>query len=238
MKKILALLVFVFTLGASYAGKYDVVEIKTSHGNIYVWLYKNTPGHRANFLKLAESGFYDSTTFHRIIKNFMIQGGDPYTNMPAKKDSIGNGGPGYTLAAEIVKGRIHKRGVLAAARMGDNVNPKRRSSGSQFYIVQGKKFTAAELDAAEKRIAASLKTDFKLSSAARKVYMEQGGAPWLDEQYTAFGEVIQGMDVVDKIAAVKTGFMDKPIQDVRMDVNVLKLSKKQFKQQFGIKPPK
>lgn len=237
MKKILFLFAFIFSSVLSFAGgKEEVIEIKTKYGNIYIWLYKDTPKHRQNFIDLANKKFYDSTSFHRVIKDFMIQGGDPFSKIPEKKDSVGNGEPGYTLEAEILSKHFHKRGVLAAARMGDDVNPTRRSSGCQFYIVQGKKFTEAELRNAEVRITKALKREFVLSPEAKKAYMEVGGTPWLDEQYTAFGEVLSGMEVVDKIADVKTVGPNRPVQDIRMDVNVLKFNKKKFKKKFGTIP--
>lgn len=237
MKKILFLVAFIFSSVLSFAGgKEEVIEIKTKYGNIYIWLYKDTPKHRQNFLDLTNKNFYDSTSFHRVIKDFMIQGGDPFSKIPEKKDSVGNGEPGYTLEAEILSKHFHKRGVIAAARMGDDVNPTRRSSGCQFYIVQGKKFTEAELRNAELRITKALKREFVLSPEAKKAYMEVGGTPWLDEQYTAFGEVLSGMEVVDKIAGVKTVGPNRPVQDVRMDINVLKFNKKKFKKKFGFIP--
>lgn len=202
--------------------KADVVII-TSYGNIFVDLFDETPGHRDNFLKLAKEGFYDGTTFHRIISDFMIQGGDPYSKDPEKKNMAGQGGPGYTQPAEIVEGLIHKRGVLAAARLSDQVNPKRESSGSQFYIVDGKPFTDAQLDQVEKTIQKSTKNDdFKYTEENRTAYKELGGSPWLDMQYTIFGEVIHGDEVIDAIAGVEKGAQDRPKVDLTMDIKVVK----------------
>lgn len=229
MRSLLLFFVFNFCFLSSIYSKRTVIEIKTVYGDIYIELYSKTKKHRANFIRLAEGGFFDETLFHRVIKDFMIQGGDPFSRIPEKKDSVGEGGPGYEIDAEFFSEYIHKRGVIAAARNSDDVNPKRKSAGSQFYIVQGRKFTDAELDKFEQRISGNLKRTFKFSLEARKVYKEIGGTPWLDMQYTVFGEVIKGMDVVDKIAYVKTGMRDMPQQEVKMDVNVLKMSRKEYK---------
>jgi cyclophilin family peptidyl-prolyl cis-trans isomerase len=218
--------------------KYPVVEIITSEGNIYIWLYDDTPLHKENFLKLIKDGFYDKTKFHRIIKDFMIQGGDPNTKDISLKDQWGQGGPGYTIDAEIKQEHYHKKGVIAAARMGDQTNPKRSSSGSQFYIVQGTKYNAQSLDLIEKQIRSSSQNlNFRFTDEMRKSYEEIGGAPHLDMQYTVFGEVISGLDIVDKIAMVQTGMSDKPVQDVEMDINVLEMSAKQIKKKFDFVVP-
>lgn len=197
--------------------KPDVI-IHTSLGDIGVQLFEDTPKHRENFLKLAHAHFYDSTTFHRVIQDFMIQGGDPYSKDPEKKGMAGQGGPGYTLPAEIQPQYFHAKGMLAAARQGDQVNPKRESSGSQFYIVQGKVMTDAELDRAESQMKGVLGQDFKFSPEARAAYRTVGGSPWLDQQYTVFGKVVTGMDVIDKIAAVEKLPGDRPKVDVTMTV--------------------
>lgn len=218
--------------------KYPVVEIITSEGNIYIWLYDDTPLHRDNFLKLAKDGYYDKTKFHRIIKDFMIQAGDPNTKETSLKDQWGQGGPGYTIDAEIRPEHYHKKGVIAAARMGDQANPQRASSGSQFYIVQGTKYNAQSLDYIEKQIRTSTKNmDFRFTDEMRRTYEEVGGAPHLDMQYTVFGEVIDGLEVVDKIASLQTGAQDKPVQDVEIDINVLEMSAKQIKKKFSFKVP-
>lgn len=192
--------------------------IHTSLGDIGIKLYEDTPLHRANFLKLAHQHFYDSTTFHRVIKDFMVQGGDPYSKDPAKKALAGQGGPGYTLPAEFMPQYFHRKGALAAARLPDQINPKRESSGSQFYIVQGKPMTQAELERAEKQMQGALGPDFKFSPAAMEAYKTVGGSPWLDGQYTIFGEVIYGLDVVDKIAAVEKLPGDRPKVDITMTI--------------------
>ena len=158
-----------------------VFDIVTNYGTIKIKLYADTPLHKANFAKLALSGFYDGLLFHRVINGFMIQGGDPLTKDPANADRFGTGGPGYTVPAEIVPAHRHKKGALAAARRGDAANPMKESSGSQFYIVQNEQ-TCAQLDGA----------------------------------YTVFGETIEGLDVIDKIAAVETDRRDRPVAQVKI----------------------
>ena len=195
--------------------KKDVL-IQTSMGNIVIRLSDSTPLHRDNFLKLVKKNFYDSVLFHRVIQNFMIQSGDPNSKSAKPGIALGNGGPGYTIPAEFRATLFHKRGVIAAARMGDNVNPQKASSGSQFYIVQGKIFTDAGLDSVEKfRL-----NGRKIPQEHREVYKTIGGTPHLDQGYTVFGELINGMDVVDQIAAVQTSKQqpdrDRPLQDVNI----------------------
>lgn len=198
------------------------VEISTSKGIIVIRLSDSTPQHRDNYLRLAKSGYYDSLLFHRVIRNFMIQSGDPDSKSgnPGKPLSEGgSGGPGYTIPAEFRPTLFHKRGALGAARTGDDVNPARASSGSQWYIVQGKRFTDAGLDSVEKfRLKGR-----KIPEEERSVYRQLGGAPHLDQQYTVFGEVIGGMDVVDSIAAVKTSGppLDRPV--AYDEVRILKM---------------
>lgn len=216
--------------------KDSLVIISTPYGDMTVVLYLTTPKHRANFLKLADEGFFDSTLFHRVIKDFMIQGGDPYSKDPAKRAQSGQGGPGYTLPAEIVPGLFHRKGVLAAARQGDAVNPKRRSSGSQFYIVQGKKMSGAELNIAESRIQRVLPT-YTLTEDMRNAYQELGGSPWLDQQYTIFGEVIDGLGVIDTVAAQPTGRADMPQTDIPISMRVEVIKRKKVTKQFGYEYP-
>jgi len=191
------------------------VMIETTMGNILVRLSDSTPLHSDNFLKLVKVGYYDSVLFHRVIKDFMIQSGDPNSKRAAAGQPLGNGGPGYTVPAEFRKTLFHKKGVIAAARTGDNVNPAKASSGSQFYIVQGKIFTDAGLDSVETfRL-----NGRKISAEQREVYKTIGGTPHLDQGYTVFGEVVKGLDVIDKIAAVQTSKAqdrDRPLQDVRI----------------------
>lgn len=186
------------------------VKIETSKGTMVAVLYDETPIHRDNFVKLAESGFYEGLLFHRVINTFMIQGGDPESKNAPLTKQLGNGGPGYTLPAEIVPKYYHKKGALAAARTGDQINPQRRSSGSQFYIVHGKKFTDMQLDSMEKQM------NTKFTKEQRDTYVEIGGAPHLDAQYTVFGEIIEGYDVIDKIAGVETNDKDRPVEDVKI----------------------
>jgi len=191
------------------------IELVTTQGTIVLRLYDSTPLHRDNFLKLVKSHYYDSMLFHRIIQNFMIQAGDPNSKRAQPHQPLGNGGPAYTIPAEFGVTLYHKKGVLAAARMGDNVNPEKRSSGSQFYIVQGRTFTDAELDSVE---IARLQGR-KLPSHHREVYKTTGGTPQLDQNYTVFGEVVKGLEVVDKIASLATSKAqdrDRPLQDVRI----------------------
>lgn len=193
------------------------VEISTTKGIIVIRLSDSTPQHRDNFLRLAKSGYYDSLLFHRVIRKFMIQSGDPDSKNgnPGKPLSQGgSGGPGYTIPAEFRPTLFHKRGALGAARTGDDVNPTRASSGSQWYIVQGKTFTDAGLDSVERfRLQGR-----KIPEDERSVYRQLGGAPHLDQRYTVFGEVVKGMDVVDSIAAVKTSGspLDRPLGEVRI----------------------
>lgn len=191
------------------------VEMVTSKGTMIIRLSDSTPLHRDNFLKLVRQGFYDSILFHRVIKNFMVQAGDPNSKHPKPGATYGDGGPEYTIPAEFRTTLFHKKGVLAAARTGDNINPQRASSGAQFYLVQGKIFTDVGLDSVE---TFRLKGR-KLPAAHRAVYKTLGGAPHLDQNYTIFGEVIQGLPVIDSIAAVPTGGRsggDRPLQDVQI----------------------
>ncbi len=192
------------------------VVIETSMGSITVALYDETPGHRDNFVKLAGEGFYDGLLFHRVIEGFMIQTGDPMSKDAVPGEPLGSGGPGYTVPAEIVQGLFHQKGALAAARQGDQVNPERRSSGSQFYIVQGRVWSDAELSQMEQQ------RGVPFTEAAREAYTTVGGTPHLDDAYTVFGQVVEGMDVVDRIAAVETGQRDRPEEDVSIiTINIL-----------------
>ena len=202
MKKlILAALILVGLTGFAQktTEKETVVVIETSMGTIKAKLYNDTPKHRDNFIKLINEGWYNGSPFHRVIKEFMIQGGQ---NADGRLD------PGYTIPAEITSNHFHKKGALAAARMPDQVNPKKESSGSQFYIVQGKVYDDKWLDMFENR------SGKVLSAKQRQAYKTVGGTPHLDGDYTVFGEVTEGLDIVDKIAAVKTGAMDVPVEPV------------------------
>lgn len=191
------------------------VAIETSKGTIIVRLSDSTPLHRDNFLKLVKQHYYDSILFHRVIQNFMIQAGDPDSKRAVTGKPLGNGGPGYTVPAEIKTSLFHKKGVLAAARTGDDVNPQQASSGSQFYIVKGRIHTDVSLDSVETY---RLKGR-KIPREHREVYKIIGGSPHLDQSYTIFGEVVSGLYVVDSIAAVATSKSvdrDRPLQDVRI----------------------
>ena len=179
--------------------KETVVVIKTSMGTIKAKLYNDTPQHRDNFIKLVNEGWYNGSPFHRVINKFMIQGGQ---NADGRLD------PGYKVPAEIKENHFHKKGALCAARQGDQVNPMKASSGSQFYIVQGKVYDERTLDMFESR------TGKVFSARQRQAYQTVGGTPHLDGDYTVFGEVTEGLDIVDKIAAVKTGAMDVPVEPV------------------------
>jgi peptidyl-prolyl cis-trans isomerase B (cyclophilin B) len=188
------------------------VMISTEYGDIKIRLYDETPQHKANFIKLAKEGFYNGTLFHRVIQTFMIQGGDPNSKTAAPGQPLGMGDVGYKIPAELNPDLIHKRGALAAARDG---NPQKASSGCQFYIVQGKKCSDAELD----QIARSRGNTW--TDAQKTIYKEIGGTPFLDMNYTVFGEVVSGIEVVDQIAAVPHNDSDRPDKDVKMTVKVI-----------------
>lgn len=189
--------------------------ISTSYGKMTVLLYDATPKHRDNFIKLVKEGYFNGTLFHRVIRDFMIQGGDPDSKNAQPNQQLGVGGPGYTVEAEFNPEFYHKKGALAAARQGDQVNPEKRSSGSQFYIVQGKKITMPELN----QIATS--SGISYTPEQIKTYQTIGGTPFLDTQYTVFGEVIEGLEVIDKIAAVQTGAGNRPVKDVKMTISLV-----------------
>ena len=186
------------------------VIFKTSMGDITIALYDNTPLHKENFLKLVKENYYDGVLFHRIIQGFMIQTGDPDSKGAPAGKMLGNGGPDYTIPAEFRAENYHKRGAVAAARQGDQVNPTKASSGSQFYIVDGKPFTKDQLN----QITMAYGTSF--TDEQTEIYTTVGGAPFLDMQYTVFGEVVEGMDVVDKIAAQKKDRFDRPFNDIKI----------------------
>lgn len=237
------------------------VELETSLGNVVVALYGKTPQHRDNFIKLVRDGYYDGVLFHRVIKDFMVQTGDGNSKNATADSLLGAGDPGYTVPAEIVYPKyFHKRGALAAARTGDEVNPERRSSGSQFYIVTGNVYSPQQLQQMEERMADMKKNEifnklvgenrkkimilrhkkdsiglkalqdtlistteatyaqhpFSFTPEQRTAYTTVGGTPHLDGSYTVFGEVVEGMDVVDKIQNVTTGKNDRPVNDVRI----------------------
>jgi cyclophilin family peptidyl-prolyl cis-trans isomerase len=225
MKKLFTIC-FLFVAITSFAKppKNQYVRIRTSYGDCIIRLYNETPLHRDNFIKLTKKGFYNGTLFHRVIQNFMIQGGDPDSrdttkNKPGRE--LGNGDVGYTVPAEFRDSIFHKRGVLAAAR---DDNPTKASSGCQFYIVEGKRFTPGKLDTLENT---RLKGR-KIPQSQRDIYTTVGGVPHLDQNYTVYGEVVAGIDMVDRIAAVKKDERDRPTTNVPMTIELLK--KKECKQ--------
>jgi peptidyl-prolyl cis-trans isomerase B (cyclophilin B) len=253
-------------MGMEAKEKENLVKIECEYGTMIVRLYDDTPQHRDNFLKLVKEGFYNDLLFHRVIKDFMVQGGDPDSKGAPAGKQLGAGDVGYTVPAEFVyPTHYHKKGALAAARQGDQVNPEKRSSGCQFYIVQGKKYNENELNQMERalgqkamqarfdqlvqenkdsikamrinrdqaglqalqdKLVKTVETEFKdkqsvkMPEQMRKDYMEIGGTPFLDNEYTVFGEVVEGLDVIDKIAAVETNPGDRPKTDIKMKVKI------------------
>jgi peptidyl-prolyl cis-trans isomerase B (cyclophilin B) len=262
-----------------------VVTIKTSYGDMVAILYDETPKHKENFIKLAKEHYFDSTLFHRVIKDFMIQGGDVNSKKAKPGERLGNGDPGYKVDAEINPKFFHKKGALSAARQGDQINPKKESSGSQFYIVQGTVISPADMDnfrydqskwaaafrqvtsnpankdlvdslrtlynsgdmtAYQKRLFAlvprveketGLKVTKDISPEKIKAYTTLGGAPHLDDEYTVFGEVIKGLEVIDKIAGQPTSPDERPLEDVRIFVTVEEMPRKKIEKEYGYKYP-
>ena len=250
-----------------------LITISTPYGEMKAILYDETPLHKKNFIELSESGKFDSTTFHRVIENFMIQGGD--VNLVSENEID------YTIPAEFNDNLFHRKGEIAAARMGDNVNPDKESSGCQFYIVQGKvykeeeltldinalyggvrrllqeeeysdmrqKFIDAQNDPEEtQKLAISLSEICEekygmqirktISDEILKAYTTVGGVPHLDGAYTVFGRIVEGLDVIDKIASVKTGSADKPVEDIPMTFKIKKISKEKITKDYGYSYPK
>lgn len=193
-----------------------LIRIETSHGEMIAQLYDETPQHRDNFIKLADSGFYNDLLFHRVIEGFMVQGGDPQSRGADKSAHLGSGGPGYQIPAEFNKDFVHVKGALSAARQGDQVNPEKKSSGSQFYIVQGREVNEQALSQMEAR------SGVNYSKENKEKYALNGGTPFLDNQYTVFGQVIEGLDVIDKIAGQKCDRGDRPVEDIWMKISVIK----------------
>lgn len=220
MKKFTFLAFFLLAatmLLAQTADKHDgakrdgvTVHMSTSEGDIVLLLYNDTPKHRDNFVKLVKEGTYNGLLFHRVIRNFMIQGGDPKSRDAKPGQPLGDGTLGYTVPAEFRANHIHKKGALCAARQGDDVNPRKESSASQFYIVQGNVWDNKTLDMMEVRFGK------KFTAEQRRVYNTVGGTPHLDGEYTVFGEVVKGLEVVDRIAAVECDRMDRPVKDVKI----------------------
>ncbi len=281
MHKLFIILVSIIVMSACNSNKstqtkdveqdYKVALISTNYGDIKVKLYNETPLHRDNFVKLSNENIYDSLLFHRVIKNFMIQGGDPDSKNAPLAKMLGNGGPGYTIPAEFNANFINKKGALCAAREGDNVNPEKRSSGSQFYIVTGRTFNDSELNSVETRMEQERKANFikdflkrpennelsnefskfqrerkqkelndlvsqieilikpeydslpafKFTEKQREIYKTVGGAPHLDGAYTVFGEVIEGMNIVDSISLTQTGKANRPINDIIFSIKII-----------------
>jgi cyclophilin family peptidyl-prolyl cis-trans isomerase len=215
MKKIVLLFVasilaFSFTSMSQTKSTQKVVKfvIHTDYGDMKGFLYNETPKHRDNFVKLVKEGFYNGTLFHRVIPGFMIQGGDPTSKTAKPGQQLSGGDLGYTVPAEFNPAFIHKKGALAAARTGDNVNPQKASSASQFYIVEGQKQQSAQLPA-------------KYTDAQKKIYETIGGTPFLDGQYTVYGEITEGLDVIDKIANVDRDQSDRPKKDLKMTIKLV-----------------
>lgn len=278
-RRLIIPLLFWFSSSAIQAdiveGKWDyVITITTNYGEMTAILFEETPKHKANFLKLINQGYYDGLLFHRVIKDFMIQAGDPDSRIAAPGAALGRGGPGYTVPAEIKPKFFHKKGALCAARQPDRVNPHKASSGSQFYIVQGDTIAEDRLvplnreilndalkkirpntplsdslraalgqsrEAFEAKLVAMSEevytaTGFRLAVPDERVavYTSTGGAPHLDDQYTIFGQVIVGLEVIDKIAAVETGRGARPVEDVVMtSVTAKRMKRKKITKTYG-----
>lgn len=259
-----------------------VATIRTNYGDMVAILYDDTPKHKENFIKLANSHYYDSTLFHRVIKGFMIQGGDPDSRKAPSGTMLGHGGPGYTVDAEIISGRLHEKGALSAARLPDIQNPKKASNGSQFFVVQGRILDKEEMTLDQKKYDQALRRYFDnpahkgaydslgaayqsgdeeqfrkiflalkprvvketgmdvtqtVSDEMLKAYSTLGGAPSLDGNYTVFGKVIKGLDVIDKIADVQVDANNRPAEDVRMKVSVEELSQREIRKRYNYELP-
>ena len=285
MRKSLSLLLLCLVVFSGCAQEKDfVVTIKTQYGDMVAILYDETPRHKQNFIKLAKEHYFDSLLFHRVIEGFMIQGGDPDSKKAAKGQMLGRGGPEYTIDAEFNPKYFHEKGALSAARKGNEQNPSKASSGSQFYIVQGSKVTEEDIkidpakfnqamqqffqnpanQATYDTIAklyqsgdskgaqdfilklkprvekqTGIKTEREVSPEKLKAYTTVGGAPQLDGDYTVFGKVIKGLEVIDKIATLPKDQFDRPVDDVRMIVTVEEMSKKKITKLYGYQyPPK
>jgi len=285
--KILIYSLVILSFMSSCADEDYIVVIHTEYGDMKALLYDETPEHKKSFLELVKGGYYDSLLFHRVIKGFMIQGGDPNSRNAAPGQSLGNGGPGYTIKAEINPKFYHVKGALSAARLPDNLNPNKESSGSQFYIVQGQKYTGEQLkamvdnanytkvvnllnrmfaqgehkDLLSELIALQQAGNFEavrakcmeslplveeefgkqtmqtMTPEKMNAYETIGGAPHLDGDYTVFGRVVEGLDVIDKIADQSTGANDRPIKDIRMVIEVEQMSRKEITAKYGYNYP-
>ncbi len=211
-KAVLTIFVFILlTLSEFTMTAQTIIVFQTTAGNLKIQLYPETPAHTANIIKLVQQKYYDGILFHRVIKGFMIQTGDPNSINAPMGQALGNGGPDYTIPAEFNPKYYHKKGALAAARLGDQINPKKESSGSQFYIVQGQPLSNAQLESLEK----TYRHD-PFTESQRKDYTTIGGTPHLDNNYTVFGEVIEGMEVIDSIASAPTDQRDRPLSDIKI----------------------
>jgi peptidyl-prolyl cis-trans isomerase B (cyclophilin B) len=283
MKKSVIIVLLVLIINSAFAQKKDyIVTIHTTYGDMIAILYDETPRHKANFIKLAKEHFYDSLLLHRVIPGFMIQGGDPDSKHAKAGQALGMGGPDYTIEAEINPKFFHEKGALCAARLGDAQNPTKASSGSQFYIVQGKKIPEAEIkvdaekfssamrtylqnpsnkatqdsltqvyysndrDAYQKKLMSliprveketGIKVTKDVSEEKLKAYTTIGGAPHLDGNYTVFGKVIKGLEVIDTIASQPKSQADRPQTDIRMTVTIEELSKKKIEKLYGYRYP-
>lgn len=279
---LIAALCILYSATGCTQNKDYVVTIKTDFGDMVAILYDETPKHKANFIKLAKEHYFDSLLFHRVIEGFMIQGGDPESKKAKEGQRLGNGGPGYTVEAEINSKFFHEKGALSAARLSDQANPTKASSGSQFYIVQGKKLSESEVKIDQQKFGMAMQqffqkpenqvyrdsisklyqmrdfkgyesyilslkpivesqlgisTDKQVSPELVKAYTTVGGTPSLDGQYTVFGKVIKGLDVIDKIASQPKDGADRPTKDVRMKITVEELSKSKIKKLYGYSYP-
>ena len=268
----------IFYLGACASDKDYLITISTDYGDMKAILYEDTPEHRENFLELARKGYYDSTIFHRVIEDFMIQGGDPTSKDAEPGEAVGFGGPDYTIPAELETEHFHRKGALAGARQGNRQNPEKRSSGSQFYIIDGttfsEEFLTTDLEKLGKALQQylmrtkydSLRQRFQMLYNAQKfdeynelmlslkpkiekeldinldkeidperlqVYTTIGGAPHLDDEYTVFGQVIEGLDVIDKIAEQPTDRRNRPVENIRMYISVEEMPKRRITRKFG-----
>ena len=280
MNKTVLFLITAFMLLASCGEKDYLVTIHTPYGDMHAILYDETPRHKENFLKLTRDGFYDSLLFHRVIQGFMIQGGDPDSKNAAPGTQLGIGGPGYTVDAEFIPSKFHKKGALSAARQPDNVNPEKKSSGSQFYIVQGTVYSEDELTTNMQKLMEMAQNAMQQDSAfyqyCLNIYQTQGpmayqqtllelkdslsvltgmdymqdypadrmaayttigGANHLDDQYTVFGEVIDGLEVVDKIAAQQVDGNDRPMEDITFTISVEEMPKSKITREYGYEFP-
>ncbi|MGC1243568.1 MAG: peptidylprolyl isomerase [Chryseosolibacter sp.] len=282
-KLFLMLLSTSFFLMTGCAQKKDhVVTIKTKYGDMVAILYDETPKHKENFIKLAREHFYDSLLFHRVIAGFMIQGGDPESKKADKDKRLGNGGPGYTVPAEFNRKFFHEKGALSAARLSDQMNPEKASSGSQFYIVQGAKHSESQIKLDPEKYGQALQQFFQkpenkayfdsintffqtrdekgyeaylsklkpvvesqlgisvekeVSPEIVKAYTTVGGTPQLDGQYTVFGKVIHGLEVIDKIAAQPKDPNDRPMEDIRMEITVEEMPRRKIEKTYGYTYP-